>query len=140
MLIPGPSAKALKSKIYEGRLANYVHMFDEHKREIEFRLQVHTARAVDHANKKLDGHETHLKLILQKMDELFRKLDTPREREVLTFIEDNQGAQACLDNDATLSKLISKSGESVTSFDPTNSGKAISPVQERCCLLSSWRM
>ncbi|KAJ7347472.1 hypothetical protein DFH08DRAFT_699735 [Mycena albidolilacea] len=116
-------AKALKSKIYEDRLAKYVQMFDEHKRELQFRLQVHTARTVDHAKKKLDGQEAHLKLILQKMEELFRKLDTPREREVLTFIKDNRGAQACLDNDATLSKLISKSGESITSFDPTNSGK-----------------
>ncbi|KAJ7694315.1 hypothetical protein B0H14DRAFT_3660348 [Mycena olivaceomarginata] len=95
----------------DDRLANYVHMFDEHKRELQFRLQVHTARAVDDANRKLDGQEAHLKLILQKMDELFRKLDTPRERE------------ACLDNDATLSKLISKSGESISSFDPTHSGK-----------------
>jgi hypothetical protein len=123
ILIPGSSAKALKSKIYEDRLAKYVQMFDEHKRELQFRLQVHTARTVDDAKKKLDGQEAHLKLILQKMEELFRKLDTPREREVLTFIKDNRGAQACLDNDATLSKLISKSGESITSFDPTNSGK-----------------
>ncbi|KAJ7124548.1 hypothetical protein C8R44DRAFT_704054 [Mycena epipterygia] len=115
-------AKTLKSKIYEGRLAGYVTMFANHKKEIGFALKVHTALGVDQANKKLDGQDAHLKLIEDKMEALFRKLDTPRERDVQRFVEDQGGAKACVDNDATLRELVSKSGESLASMDLTHSG------------------
>jgi ribosomal protein S17E len=117
-----PFFSAIKSKIYEGRLAGYVTMFDNHKKEIGFALKVHTALGVDAANKKLDGQDVHLKLIEDKMEALFRKLDTPRERDVQKFIDEKGGAKACVDNEATLQELVSKSGESLASLDPTNSG------------------
>ncbi|KAJ7657340.1 hypothetical protein DFH06DRAFT_991084, partial [Mycena polygramma] len=115
-------AKTIKSKIYESRLAGYTKMFADHKQEIGFALKVHTALGVDSANKKLDGQDVHLKLIEDKMEQLFRKLDTSRERDVQKFIEDKGGAKACVDNEATLQELVSKSGESLASLDPTHSG------------------
>ncbi|KAJ6594849.1 hypothetical protein B0H19DRAFT_1096915 [Mycena capillaripes] len=115
-------AKTIKSKIYESRLAGYVSMFANHKKEIGFALKVHTALGVDAANKKLDGQGEHLKLIEDKMEALFRKLDTPREREVQRFIDDKGGAKACVDNEATLAELVLKSGENLAELDPTHSG------------------
>ncbi|KAJ7140785.1 hypothetical protein C8R44DRAFT_237363 [Mycena epipterygia] len=115
-------AKTLKSKIYEGRLAGYVTMFANQKKDISFALQMHTALGVGEANKKLDGQDVHLKLIEDKMEALFRKLDTPRERDVQKFIDEKGGAKACVDNDGTLQELVSKSGESIAGIDPTRSG------------------
>ncbi|KAJ7034088.1 hypothetical protein C8F04DRAFT_956948, partial [Mycena alexandri] len=115
-------AKTIKSKIYESRLAGYVTNFANDKKEIGFALKVHTALGVDAANKKLDGQDEHLKNIEGKIEALFRKLDTPREREVQKFIDEKGGAKACVDNEATLQELVLKSGESLADMDPTHSG------------------
>ncbi|KAJ7230020.1 hypothetical protein GGX14DRAFT_581900 [Mycena pura] len=115
-------AKTIKSKIYESRLAGYVTMFDTHKKAVAFALSVHTALGVDQANRKLDGQDAHLKVIEDKMEALFRKLDTPREREVQKFIDEKGGAKACVDNDETLEELVAKSGESLATLDPTRAG------------------
>ncbi|KAJ7457844.1 hypothetical protein FB451DRAFT_1509189 [Mycena latifolia] len=115
-------AKTLKSKIYEGRLAGYVKMFETHKKDIGFALKVHTALGVDAANKKLDGQDVHLKAIEAQMEALFRKLDTPRERDVQKFIDEKGGAKAVVENDGTLLELVSKSGESIAGIDPARSG------------------
>lgn len=96
--------------------------FANDKKEIGFALKVHTALGVDAANKKLDGQDEHLKNIEGKIEALFRKLDTPREREVQKFIDDKGGAKACVDNEATLQELVLKSGESLADMDPTHSG------------------
>jgi hypothetical protein len=97
-------------------------MFADHKKAINDSLHIHTALGVNAANKKLDTQDVHLKVIEDKMEALFRKLDTPRERDVQKFIEDKGGAKACVDNDATLQELVSKSGENIASLDPTHSG------------------
>ncbi|KAJ7869275.1 hypothetical protein B0H14DRAFT_2571888 [Mycena olivaceomarginata] len=115
-------AKTIKSKIYESRLAGYMAMFTNHKKEIGFALKFSMALGVDVANKKLDTQDLHLKVIEDKMEALFGKLDTPRERNVQKFIEDKGGAKACVDNDTTLKELISKGGENLASLDPTHSG------------------
>ncbi|KAJ7151760.1 hypothetical protein C8R43DRAFT_886602, partial [Mycena crocata] len=115
-------AKTIKSKIYEGRLAGYVTMFAGHKKDIGYALKIHTALGVDAANKKLDGQDVHLRVIEEKMEALFRKLDSPREREVQKFIDDQGGARACVDNDTTLQELVVKSGETLASLDPARAG------------------
>ncbi|KAJ7090797.1 hypothetical protein B0H15DRAFT_836939 [Mycena belliarum] len=115
-------AKTLKSKIYEGRLAGYVTTFANHKKDVGFALKLHTALGVDAANKKLDGQDVHLKVIEEKMEALFRKLDTARERDVQKFIDEQGGAKACVENDGTLQELVSKSGESIAGMDPARAG------------------
>ncbi|KAJ7053818.1 hypothetical protein C8F01DRAFT_550066 [Mycena amicta] len=117
-------SKTLKSKIYEDQLTAYVQMFDDNKKKLEFDLAVHTARGVDEANQKLDNQNANLNLILVRMEELFRKLDTSRERDARAFIETNKGAQACVDNEATLSKLLAMGGEKLDGYDPAQPGKA----------------
>ncbi|KAJ6548552.1 hypothetical protein B0H19DRAFT_952740 [Mycena capillaripes] len=117
-------SKTLKSKVYENQLAAYVQMFDDSKKKLEFELGVHTARGVDEANRKLDNQNANLNLILERMEELFRKLDTSRERDAREFIETNKGAQACVENEATLWRLLVMGGEKVEGYDPAQPGKA----------------
>ncbi|KAK7029940.1 kinase domain-containing protein [Favolaschia claudopus] len=119
----GSLAKMIKSKIYEGRLEDFMGKFDQHRQKLMLFLQAHIAVSVDDAIEKLDGQTGELRLIKHMVEALFRKLDTPREREVQKFIIAKGGAKACLDNDSYLKELIEKSGEKLSSFDPKQSGK-----------------
>lgn len=76
---------------------------------------MHTSLGVDAANNKLDAQNKHLREIEEKLDTiaLFRKLDTPREREVQKFIDEHGGVKACLNNDELLETLVAKSGDSI---------------------------
>ncbi|CAK5270944.1 unnamed protein product [Mycena citricolor] len=111
------TAKTIKSKIYEARLASYVANFTDHKKSIAFALTMHTSRSVDTANRKLDDQTAQLDSIEVKMEALFRKLDTPREREVQKFLDDNGGARACISDEAALAELMEKSGDTTLASD-----------------------
>jgi len=76
---------------------------------------MHTSLGVDAANKKLDEQTRRLRGIEEKLDTiaLFRKLDTPREREVQKFIDEHGGVKACLNSDELLEELVAKSGDSI---------------------------
>ncbi|KAF7322010.1 Protein kinase domain-containing protein [Mycena kentingensis (nom. inval.)] len=106
-------AKTIKAKIYETRLAGYSAQFDGHKKKIVFALQMHTALGVDTANQKLDTQSSHLLSIELKMEMLFKKLDTPREKDMRSFIAENGGPKAVVENEATLTELVAKSGETL---------------------------
>ncbi|KXN81070.1 hypothetical protein AN958_06143 [Leucoagaricus sp. SymC.cos] len=108
-------SRTLKCKVYESRLATWASAFADYRSELERALAVHTAVGVDQANRKLDKQQTTLKNIEGTMLEIFRKLDTPKEREVAKFMDENGGARACIEKDDLLTKLISKSGESISS-------------------------
>jgi hypothetical protein len=88
-------------------------------------LAVHTSLGVDSANQKLDGQNHRLGTIEEKLDMifLFRKLDSPREKDVLKFIDDHGGAKACINNDELLEELVVKSGESLSRFGGRESGR-----------------
>jgi len=76
---------------------------------------MHTSLGVDAANKKLDEQTRRLRGIEEKLDTiaLFRKLDTPREREIQKFIDEHGGVKACLNSDELLEELVAKSGDSI---------------------------
>ncbi|KAF9462351.1 hypothetical protein BDZ94DRAFT_1322722 [Collybia nuda] len=118
-------AKTVKSSIYEARLAEYATLFVEHRKSLELSLAMHTSLGVDSANQKLDGQGDRLRSIEEKLDMLllFRKLDTPREKDVQKFIEDNGGAKACINNPELLEELVSKSGESLSRFSGRETGR-----------------
>ncbi|KAJ7226930.1 hypothetical protein GGX14DRAFT_347151, partial [Mycena pura] len=118
--------KLLKSKIYEQRLAEYAATFDKHKEAVRFSLDVHTAIRAAAADQKLDGLGVQVEQIHNEMEkrmgELFRRLDTPRERDVQNFIDASGGAKACVNNDATLQELVTMSRDSFTSTGPMHTG------------------
>lgn len=100
--------KVLKSPIWEGRLTNFVTIFEQHRASILFALSVHTSLGVDTANRTLAGvHQT-----VESTDEkltmllLFRKLDSPREKELMKVIAAKGGANACLNDDVALEELM----------------------------------
>ena len=57
----------------------------------------------------------HMDYKLEEIMHALRNLDTPREREMYTFIESNGGADKCISKDDLLVKLLLKSGDSSTS-------------------------
>ncbi|KAJ3506012.1 hypothetical protein NLJ89_g7110 [Agrocybe chaxingu] len=107
-------AKTVKAAKYEARLSDFVTTFSDHRQKLEMAFALHTTLGVDAANAKLDRHGAALQSIEEKLDmiALFRKLDTPREREIQKFIEEHGGVKACLNNDELLEELIVKTGES----------------------------
>lgn len=118
----------MKCKIYESRLAEWATVFTDYKGELERAVTIHAALGVDEANEKLDKQQATLKGIENTMMEIFKKLDTPREREVSKFIEENGGARACIEKDDLLTKLISKTGESISSVAQRSTAKGSDEV------------
>ncbi|TFK63633.1 hypothetical protein BDN72DRAFT_308713 [Pluteus cervinus] len=103
-------ARTLKSSIYENRLAKHGAIFEDYKTEIQRALSMHTARGVDAANEKLDSMESKFDQFLQVLS----KLDSPRERDVKSFLRENGGERACIESGQLLDTLVSKSGETVS--------------------------
>ncbi|KAF8069331.1 hypothetical protein FPV67DRAFT_1492030 [Lyophyllum atratum] len=108
--------KYLKSPIYEARLASYAAQFAEFKAELEHALAIHTALGVDTANQKLDVQTAHLRDLQSQMRALFLRLDTPREAEIRTIIQDNGGPKASIIDNNVLQALLDKSGEDISKF------------------------
>ncbi|KAF9445936.1 hypothetical protein P691DRAFT_777225 [Macrolepiota fuliginosa MF-IS2] len=126
-------AKTIKSKIYEARLADYAIKFIEYRDQLDKSLTVHIAVGVDMVNKKLDAQASTLLSIKDKLESLFRKLDTPREREVIEYIERNGGAKAVIERSDLVEGLIKRSGETVADLaDKTLTSKNdIDSVKEK---------
>lgn len=125
MLMLQFAAKTVKASIYETRLSDFGLLFVDHRKSLELALSVHTSLGVDSANQKLDDQGDRLQAIETKLDMimLFRKLDTPREKDVLRFIEEHGGAKACITNEELLEELVAKSGESLSRFPGRDAGR-----------------
>ncbi|KAH8835670.1 hypothetical protein DL96DRAFT_1702640 [Flagelloscypha sp. PMI_526] len=115
-LAKGTLAKTMKANKYLERLSSYISLLKDHKANLEFAINAHTARGVDSANEKLDDQKLQLKSLEDKMDLLFKKLDTPRERELNAFITEKGGASRCVGNNTLLEALVTKSGETLSSL------------------------
>ncbi|KAF5348141.1 hypothetical protein D9756_010783 [Leucocoprinus leucothites] len=112
-------AKTLKSKIYEGRLAGYASKFIDYRDQLDKALTVHIALGVDAANLKLDSQSSQLDSIEEKLDiltDVFRRLDTPREKEVMEFIEESGGPNAIVERNDLVLALVDKSGETLSNL------------------------
>jgi hypothetical protein len=114
----------VKANVYETKLAEFAQRFADHRSTLELSFSLHTTIGVDTANTKLDGQQEMLRRVNKKLDMimLFRKLDTPREKEVQKFIEEHGGVKACINNDEHLEGLIAKSGDSLSRISGRGSG------------------
>ncbi|TFK62847.1 hypothetical protein BDN72DRAFT_929692 [Pluteus cervinus] len=99
-------ARTLKSKIYEDKLAEFCSAFESNKAELQRALSIHTARWVYAANEKLGSIENQI-------DQIFRKLDSPEEKDIQRFFEENGGPRICIESEYLLAKLVEKSGETL---------------------------
>ncbi|KAJ7651611.1 hypothetical protein DFH06DRAFT_548366 [Mycena polygramma] len=124
-------SKMLRSKDYEKRFGDYIKTFNGHQRTLTLRLTVFTSVAIGAANDKLDVQGQGLIMLQGQVERLFRKLDTPREREVQKFIVTKGGPKACVENDVILKELVEKTGESLESLVPARSGKGDGETMKR---------
>lgn len=117
-------ARTVKASVYENRLAEFAQKFVDHKSTLKLSLTLHTTMGVDAANTKLNNHGEMLKAIHRKLDMvmIFRKLDTPRERDVQKHIEEHGGIKACLMNEEYLEELVVKSGDSLSRISGRSGG------------------
>ena len=109
-----PSAKMINAKSYESLFAEHVQTFARRRSELQSTITSYIAAGVDAANiaiTEVNNKVTAMDVKLDVIVKIFKKLDTPREREVLTFIENNGGAKCCVEKDELLTKFLAKAGE-----------------------------
>lgn len=82
-------------------------------------IATYTAVGIDNANLAIIDVGNKLETMDKKFEtmifDIFRKLDSPREKKVFDFLEKNGGPQKCVDNPDLLRKLLSEVGESISS-------------------------
>ncbi|KJA15486.1 hypothetical protein HYPSUDRAFT_58773 [Hypholoma sublateritium FD-334 SS-4] len=118
-------SKTIRALQYESRFADFSARFKEHKCSLVSAFTLHTSVGIDSLHNKFDQQHSEVKRIQDRcaaMD-LFHKLDTPREKDVKNFIEDNGGVKECLGNDELLEELIRKSGESLSKISGWDNSK-----------------
>ncbi|KAI4527948.1 hypothetical protein K525DRAFT_282684 [Schizophyllum commune Loenen D] len=92
-------AKVLKSYIYEQHLAGFSERFAERRREIMLAISAHTTVVLTEVKHVLSANS---ELMLQ----LFRRLDTPRERNIRQSVDERGGPGACMGDDYKLKQLM----------------------------------
>ncbi|KAI5824166.1 hypothetical protein K523DRAFT_366348 [Schizophyllum commune Tattone D] len=92
-------AKVLKSYIYEKHLAGFSERFAERRREIMLAISAHTTVVLTEVKDVLNANS-------QLMLQLFRRLDTPRERDIRQSVDERGGPGACMKDDYKLKQLM----------------------------------
>ncbi|KAI5885421.1 uncharacterized protein SCHCODRAFT_02644700 [Schizophyllum commune H4-8] len=104
-------AKVFKSPIYEQRFVEFGERFARHHQSINVAIEVHTTITVTEVKGMLAFNTE----VLMKV---FRRLDTPREREIRREIEKNGGPEKCADNDVVLEQLVRIGGATMGADKP----------------------
>ncbi|KAI5822422.1 hypothetical protein K523DRAFT_256964, partial [Schizophyllum commune Tattone D] len=95
-------SKMFKASIYERRMAEYGEHFAKRRSSFDLILSVHTSVSVIEVSDKLDTLDAKTDELLK----IFRRLDTPREREIRRYIEQKGDEHACLADDNILRQLV----------------------------------
>ncbi|KAJ7863287.1 hypothetical protein B0H14DRAFT_2221100, partial [Mycena olivaceomarginata] len=106
-------AKIFKAKIFDAHFADYVTRFSKYKQQLMFALSIRTAIATDVI-------EVTVETIQLQIEEVFRKLETPHEREVQRFLNDHGGAPGVLQNELSLQKLVTQGGENLARLNASS--------------------
>ncbi|KDR73637.1 hypothetical protein GALMADRAFT_142100 [Galerina marginata CBS 339.88] len=110
-------SKLINAKVYERRFADHIDTFTQRRSQLQSTITAYIAAGVDAANMAIANVGSKVAVVDTKLDAIaqaiFRKLDTPREHEVLTFLDKNGGAQKCINKDELLLILLSKAGETL---------------------------
>ncbi|KAH9474631.1 hypothetical protein JR316_0013095 [Psilocybe cubensis] len=121
--------KLILAKGYEKKFASHIETFAQRRAELQAVISEYTAIGISTANITLDGISKKVQVADDKLDVimslLFRSVDTPREREVFKFLQQNGGPEKCVNDLDLLPKLIAKAGES-----PKTGKVAVSDQQE----------
>ncbi|KDR77265.1 hypothetical protein GALMADRAFT_225374 [Galerina marginata CBS 339.88] len=107
--------KLVLAKGYEKKFATHMEVFALRRSELLSVISEYLAIGISSATVALADVGRKLNVVDDKLEtiisRLFRNLDTPREREVFRFIQQNGGPRKCVDDLDLLPKLISKVGE-----------------------------
>jgi len=102
----------------------------DHKDTLDKSLTVHIALGINAANDKLDTQASTIRSIEDKIDMLtsvFRKLDTPRERDIAAYIEEKGGAINVVSRVDYIETLVRKSGANLASLEAKSHGSGKMP-------------
>ena len=98
--------KVLKGPVWEGRLASFVDLFNDRKKEIQHELTIQTTLGVNSANESLANVQNDLRSMNAKLDTLlFARLRSPREKDLLAVINAKGGIETCLNDQGVLKEL-----------------------------------
>ncbi|KAK0244015.1 hypothetical protein EDD85DRAFT_759720 [Armillaria nabsnona] len=110
-------SRMIKSLHYESVFAEHIGTLVKNRKDLELALQVHMARVMNSVNAKLENQDAMMKLLdgelknmSVKMENLFRQLETTRERDIQKLLKDNGGTEKWVENELLLDKLVQKSG------------------------------
>jgi hypothetical protein len=108
--------KILKGPIYEGRLADFATIFANRRKELSLALSIHSTLGVDKANLTIDEVHRSVRAVDEKLSMilLFRKLESPYEKELLEAVSTRGGVKACLENNDALKELTTISQKQVS--------------------------
>ncbi|KAJ6505315.1 hypothetical protein C8R45DRAFT_861071 [Mycena sanguinolenta] len=114
--------RTLRYQEYEQIFANFGTTFHRHKQSIGSALGPHVTAGSDATNEHVEEQGDDLTAIRKMMKTIFRRLDTPLERNVIVFIKKQENPASCINNDAALARLVTLSRKPMASFDPTGLG------------------
>lgn len=121
--------KLVLAKGYEKKFANHMETFSRRRAELQSVISEYIAIGVSTANIAIAQVGIKVDVVDVKLDKiisaLFRNLDTPREKDVFKFMQQNGGPEKCVNDPDLLPKLVSKAGES-----PKTGKVAISDQEE----------
>lgn len=134
-------ARLIHAHFFESRLAQHIANFADRRSELQLLLQGYTTGQVHETNEishRLEFKLDHVEKAVVTIASYLRKLDTPREREVMKFAESHGGLAKCITDGSLLPELLEKSGEGAGS-DGSGPGKGSGDCGDRGNSLNTWR-
>jgi hypothetical protein len=102
-----PPARLIHAQFFEQRLALHITTFAERRSELELLIASYTAGRVHDTAEMVSRVEFKVDSLLAFLN----RLESPREKEAVRFIESNGGIANCVNDDRLLEKLLTKTGE-----------------------------
>ncbi|KAG6824031.1 hypothetical protein H0H92_008223, partial [Tricholoma furcatifolium] len=102
--------QCLQSPLYETRFAERAERFQDIGVRLQRSLTIHTTVMISRMEDRLDG-------IQGGVNAIYQALETQRERDIRAIIKEFGGAEACVESDAALDRLLSKAGDGITALN-----------------------
>ncbi|KAJ2916923.1 hypothetical protein MD484_g3503, partial [Candolleomyces efflorescens] len=102
-------SRLIHAQFFEQRLASHITTFAERRSELELLIASYTAGRVHDTAEIVSRVEFKVDSLLS----FLHRLETPREKEAVRFIETNGGIENCFQHDGLLEELLFKTGEHI---------------------------
>ncbi|KAF5312741.1 hypothetical protein D9619_003610 [Psilocybe cf. subviscida] len=108
------SVRIIKANNFEQQFKMHVENFSMHRSRLQSTIAVYIAGGVDKANLTITEVSEKLHDVYSEkgyFHTLWRKLDTPREKEAFRFFDQNNGVENCISKDDLLARLLVITGD-----------------------------